>query len=106
MVQKILGCLPTDCKSLYNLLRRTGSMPTEKRIALDLMDARENIALNQALAATQVNSCCESSRCSFQKFTLICDEGDNLHRDSVRVEHRPVAARGQAHSKPHVDKRT
>ena len=35
--------LATDCKSLYDLCSRPTSMPTEKRITLDLMDVREHL---------------------------------------------------------------
>ena len=36
-------CLGTDCKSLYDLCNKVGSIPQEKRVALELMDVREGI---------------------------------------------------------------
>ncbi len=36
-------CLGTDCKSLYDLCKTEGSMPQERRVALDIMDVREGI---------------------------------------------------------------
>ena len=36
-------CLGTDCKSLYDLCKKDGSMPDERRVALDLMDVREGV---------------------------------------------------------------
>ena len=35
--------LGTDCRSLYDICTKNGSMPEEKRVALDLMDVRESI---------------------------------------------------------------
>ena len=35
--------LGTDCKSLYDLCCRPTSMPTEKRITLDLLDVRQHL---------------------------------------------------------------
>ena len=36
-------CMATDCKSLYDLCMKTGSIPDERRVALDLLDVRESI---------------------------------------------------------------
>ena len=33
--------LGTDCKSLYDLCMKEGSIPDERRVALDLMDVRD-----------------------------------------------------------------
>ena len=35
--------LGTDCRSLYDLCTKNGSMPSEKRVALDLLDVRESM---------------------------------------------------------------
>ena len=35
--------LVTDCKSLYDVCTKNGSMPEERRVALDLLDVRESI---------------------------------------------------------------
>ena len=35
--------MATDCKSLYDLCMKTGSIPDERRVALDLLDVRESI---------------------------------------------------------------
>ena len=43
MCKKVPFCLGTDCKSLYDLCRKDGSMPEKRRVALDLMDVREGI---------------------------------------------------------------
>ena len=43
MCQKIPFALGTDCKSLYDVCTKQGSMPDEKRVALDLLDVRESI---------------------------------------------------------------
>ena len=43
MCQKIPFALGTDCKSLYDVCTKNGSMPEERRVALDLMDVRESI---------------------------------------------------------------
>lgn len=33
----------TDCKSLYGVCNKTGSLPEERRVALDLLDVRESL---------------------------------------------------------------
>ena len=43
MCSRIPFTLGTDCKSLYDLCTKNGSMPEEKRVALDLLDVRESI---------------------------------------------------------------
>ena len=43
MCREIPFALGTDCKSLYDVCTKNGSMPEEKRVALDLMDVRESI---------------------------------------------------------------
>ena len=43
MCTKIPFALGTDCKSLYDVCTKQGSMPEERRVALDLMDVRESI---------------------------------------------------------------
>ena len=43
MCQKIPFALGTDCKSLYDVCTKNGSMPEERRVALDLLDIRESI---------------------------------------------------------------
>ena len=43
MCQKVPFCLGTDCKSLYDLCVKVGSLPDERRVALDLLDVREGI---------------------------------------------------------------
>ena len=43
MCRDIPFCLGTDCKSLYDVCMKSGSMPEERRVALDLMDVRESI---------------------------------------------------------------
>ena len=35
--------MATDCKSLYDLCQKTGSVPDERRVALDLLDVRESV---------------------------------------------------------------
>ena len=42
-IKTIPFCLGTDCKSLYDLCMREGSLPDERRVALDLLDIREGI---------------------------------------------------------------
>jgi hypothetical protein len=36
-------CLGTDCKSLYDVCMKEGSIPQERRVALDLLDVKEGI---------------------------------------------------------------
>jgi hypothetical protein len=36
-------CLGTDCRSLYDLCQKLGSLPDERRVALDLLDVKEGI---------------------------------------------------------------
>ena len=43
MCRKIPFALGTDCKSLYDVCTKNGSMPEERRVALDLLDVRESI---------------------------------------------------------------
>jgi len=43
MCKDIPFCLGTDCKSLYDVCTKGGSMPEERRVALDLLDVRESI---------------------------------------------------------------
>jgi hypothetical protein len=43
MCRLIPFALGTDCKSLYDVCTKNGSMPEEKRVALDLLDVRESI---------------------------------------------------------------
>ena len=43
MCSKIPFSLGTDCKSLYDVCTKNGSMPDERRVALDLLDIRESI---------------------------------------------------------------
>ena len=42
-IKTIPFCLGTDCKSLYDLCMKEGSLPDERRVALDLLDVREGI---------------------------------------------------------------
>ena len=42
MCDKIPFALGTDCKSLYDVCTKQGSMPDERRVALDLLDVRES----------------------------------------------------------------
>ena len=43
MCETIPFALGTDCKSLYDVCTKQGSMPDERRVALDLLDVRESI---------------------------------------------------------------
>ena len=43
MCRAIPFSLGTDCKSLYDVCTKNGSMPDERRVALDLLDVRESI---------------------------------------------------------------
>ena len=43
MCKQVPFCLGTDCKSLYDLCTKDGSLPQERRVALDLLDVREGI---------------------------------------------------------------
>ena len=43
MCKSIPFALGTDCKSLYDVCTKQGSMPEERRVALDLIDVRESI---------------------------------------------------------------
>ena len=43
MCKKVPFCMGTDCKSLFDLCSKVGSLPDERRVALDLMDVREGI---------------------------------------------------------------
>jgi hypothetical protein len=42
-VTKIPCCVATDCRSLYDLCNKQGSLPDERRVALDLLDVREGL---------------------------------------------------------------
>ena len=42
-VKKIPFGLGTDCKSLYDVCSKLGSMPDERRVALDLLDVKEGV---------------------------------------------------------------
>ena len=42
-MRKVPGGFATDCNSLYDLCRKHGSLPTERRVALDLLDVREGL---------------------------------------------------------------
>ena len=41
--KKVPFCLGTDCKSLFDLCSKVGSLPDDRRVALDLLDVREGI---------------------------------------------------------------
>ena len=41
--KKVPFCMGTDCRSLYDLCAKEGSMPDERRVALDIMDVREGM---------------------------------------------------------------
>ncbi len=43
MVRSVPCSMCTDCKSLYDLCLKVGSMPDERRVALDLLDVREGM---------------------------------------------------------------
>ena len=43
MCSAVPFCLGTDCKSLFDLCSKVGSMPDDRRVALDLLDVREGI---------------------------------------------------------------
>ena len=43
MCKQVPFCLGTDCKSLFDLCSKVGSLPDERRVALDLLDVREGI---------------------------------------------------------------
>ena len=43
MCQQVPFCIGTDCKSLYDLCNRVGTVPDDKRCALDLLDVREGV---------------------------------------------------------------
>ena len=43
MCKQIPFSMGTDCKSLYDVCTKNGSMPEEKRVALDLLDLRESV---------------------------------------------------------------
>ena len=43
LVSKIPAAIATDCRSLYDLCRKHGSLPNERRVALDLLDVREGL---------------------------------------------------------------
>jgi len=43
MVSRVPSGFATDCNSLYDLCRKHGSLPSERRIALDLLEVREGL---------------------------------------------------------------
>jgi len=43
LLERVPGYLCVDAKSLYDLLNKCGSLPAEKRVALDLVAAREGL---------------------------------------------------------------
>jgi hypothetical protein len=43
LLERVPGFLCVDAKSLYDLLNKRGSLPAEKRVALDLVAAREGL---------------------------------------------------------------
>ena len=43
MCNKIPFALGTDCRSLYDVCTKSGSLPEERRAALDIMDIKESI---------------------------------------------------------------
>ena len=42
-MQAVPGRLLTDCKSLRDMCRKEGTLPTERRVALDIEDLREGL---------------------------------------------------------------
>ena len=45
MCQTIPLTFATDCKSVYDVCSKSGSIPEEKRVALDLLDLKESISI-------------------------------------------------------------
>ena len=45
MCRTIPLAFATDCKSVYNVCSKSGSIPDEKRVALDLLDLKESISI-------------------------------------------------------------
>ena len=43
MCKEVPFGLGTDCKSLYDVCTKTGSMPDDRRVALDLLDVKEGV---------------------------------------------------------------
>jgi hypothetical protein len=43
MCSQVPFCLGTDCKSLYDVCKKIGSLPDDRRVALDLLDVKEGI---------------------------------------------------------------
>ena len=43
MVKAVPMALATDCKSLFDLCKNEGKLPSERRVALDLLDVREGL---------------------------------------------------------------
>jgi hypothetical protein len=43
MVGRVASGFATDCNSLYDVCRKHGSLPSERRVALDLLDLREGL---------------------------------------------------------------
>ena len=52
LLDKIPGRCVTDCKSFVDMYCKEGSMPTERRIALDVADLRERLEAGYELART------------------------------------------------------
>ncbi|CAK0857899.1 unnamed protein product, partial [Prorocentrum cordatum] len=52
LMGKIPSLCVTDCKSFVDLCRKEGSMPTERRIALDLADLRDRLEVGDGLIWT------------------------------------------------------
>ena len=52
LMDKIPNLCVTDCKSFVDLCRKEGSMPTERRIALDLADLRDRLEAGDGLIWT------------------------------------------------------
>ena len=44
MCKQIPLAMATDCRSLYDVCSKAGSLPDEKRVALDLMDLRDSLS--------------------------------------------------------------
>ena len=53
MARRIPAGIATDCRSLFDLLRKPGSLPQERRVALDILDLRDGIE-NEGLAVRWV----------------------------------------------------
>ena len=42
-MRQVPAAVLTDCRSVYDLCRKVGSLPQERRVALDLLDVRESL---------------------------------------------------------------